>query len=94
MMEKGYEDSSNVYLMNDIKIYDEIVFIETERLSGNENIQSFLVDKMCKRKKCRSALSWGCLIVDYNIFIEFFSTFPCFSFSKRHCQKIDFLPNF
>ena len=49
-------------------IYDEIVFIETERLSGIENIQSFLVDKMCKRKKCRIALSWGCLFVGYNVF--------------------------
>ena len=51
-----------------IKIYDEIVFIETERLSGNENIQSFLVDKMCKRKKPRVAESWGCLKVGYNVF--------------------------
>ena len=49
-------------------IYDEIVFIETERLSGNENIQSFLVDKMCKRKRCRIAKSWNCLIVGYNVF--------------------------
>jgi hypothetical protein len=50
-------------------LYDEIVFLETHFTNqGDAIIKSILVDRMCKRKKCRSALSWGCLIVDYNIF--------------------------
>ena len=51
------------------KIYDKVLFIDTDQLSCSYGeIQTFVGDKMMKLKKCRNAHSWGNLLVHFNVF--------------------------
>jgi hypothetical protein len=51
------------------KIYDKVVFIETEKLSSDYYKISGLVSQiMMKQKRCRISSSWGTFVVSFSIF--------------------------
>ena len=60
--------SRNTHLPYLEVIYDKVVFIDTEQLSGFGNIQNILGNMMIKLKKCSNAHSWGLLLVHFNVF--------------------------
>ena len=50
------------------KIYDRVLFIDTDQLSYSyREIKKFVGDNMMKLKRCRIASSWGHLVVNYNV---------------------------
>ena len=50
-------------------IYDNVVFLDTEKLSSSYGeIQTIVGDIMIKQKKCSISHSWGLLAVHFNVF--------------------------